>query len=424
MLIRENYLLDIAKKYGLSDKELEVLSLAIAGKPNKEIAEKLDISPEAVRKRLAHVYSRFDLGGRGTGKMAKLQQIILSESQAYQTGWEKNVDQKADNYDFYVEHGSLESLACQQILQPGCLLRIKAPWQMGKTSLMSRVLNYAASQGYRTVALNLRLAERNDFQNLDLFLRWFCSGVAVKLGLTHSVEEHWDNELGNSKLKCMSYFQDYVLAEDRPLALALDDLDRLFPYEEIAGEFLGMLRTCHEEAKTSNIWKNLRLVLVHTENYTHISVNQSPFNAGTLIELPELSPEAVRDLMGRYELDWDGTQVEQLMDLVGGHPYLVQLALTQVAQQKTKLEVLLETAATEAGIYGEHLRRYLLYLKEEPELAKALNQVVKANGKVELDLSWASKLQELGLVRWQNNYVTIRCELYRKYFPEHLRDSQ
>ncbi|HBY77530.1 MAG TPA: molecular chaperone Tir, partial [Cyanobacteria bacterium UBA11148] len=67
----------------------------------------------------------------------------------------------------------IESRACETILQPGALIRIKATRQMGKTSLMARILYHASQQGYRTVALSFQLAEGKVFADIDKFLRWF-----------------------------------------------------------------------------------------------------------------------------------------------------------------------------------------------------------------------------------------------------------
>jgi hypothetical protein len=42
---------------------------------------------------------------------------------------------------FYVERPPIERLCYETIVQPGALIRIKAPKQMGKTSLMLRILD-------------------------------------------------------------------------------------------------------------------------------------------------------------------------------------------------------------------------------------------------------------------------------------------
>ncbi|MBP5975944.1 AAA-like domain-containing protein [Brasilonema sp. CT11] len=78
---------------------------------------------------------------------------------------------------------------------------------------------------------------------LDKFLQWFITSIAETLELGQSVEEHWRKSLGNCKIKCRTYFEKYVLPGDSAVAIALDEVDRLFVHGEIAGEFLRMLRT-------------------------------------------------------------------------------------------------------------------------------------------------------------------------------------
>ncbi|MEH2144367.1 AAA-like domain-containing protein [Nostoc sp.] len=333
---------------------------------------------------------------------------------------------------YYVERPPIESLCQEEILIPGALLRIKAPPKMGKTELMSRLINYATNQGYRGVDLKLRLAEETDFESLDKFLQWFCSSITqmLEIKLDNKVNELWDQQLGNSKLKCMAYFEDYLLVDEdkSSLVLGLDDLDRVYQYPKIAGEFLGLLRTWHEKAKTRPIWERLRLILVHTKEYALLDINQSPFNAGIAIELPEFSLEQVKELAKRHKLNWDTSQVDQLMDMVGGHPYLVQEALKQITRWGMTLEELLETAPTEAGIYGDLLQEHLWNLQQNrqkyPKLNAALEQVITANDPVKLEPGLALKLDELGLVKWQDNGVKSRYKLYRLYFQERLKDIQ
>jgi hypothetical protein len=276
------------------------------------------------------------------------------------------------------------------------------------------------------VALNLRDTTPEDLSNLDKFLQWFCTIVTEILGLTHLVDEHWGKSLGNSKIKCRTYFEKYVLPEDNPLALALDEVDRLFPHREIAGEFLGMLRTWHEDAKTRSLWGRLRQVVLHTEVYRQLDINQSPFNAGTEIKLTDLSQNEVLSLAQQYGLGWDIAQVDQLMDMVGGHPYLVKAALEQVRRQDMTLEQLLQTAPTAFGIYRDHLERHWRNLQFNSPMATALKKIVMADTPVafnsELNLDMAVPLDDLGLVTLQSNGATPRYELYRQYFRTRLGD--
>lgn len=322
---------------------------------------------------------------------------------------------------FYIERPPIESRCYEMILQPGALIRIKAPRQMGKTSLMARVLNYAANHGCQTVSLSFQIAEKSIFSNLEQFLKWFCAYVGLELQLPNRLGDYWDDIFG-SKVNCKAYFERYLLPEiDRPLVLALDEVDRVFHHPEIADDFFGLLRTWHEESKKKEIWKKLRLIVVHsTEVYIPLDINQSPFNVGLPIDLPEFTAVQVQELARRYGLNWQTSQVEQLMNMVGGHPFLIRLAFYHIARQDITLEQLLETAPTEAGLYSDHLRRHLWNLQQHPQLAAAIKEVVSTSNPVRLEAVIAFKLHSMGLVHLQGNDVKPRCHLYRQYFQERL----
>jgi len=322
---------------------------------------------------------------------------------------------------FYVERSPIEARCYETIVKPGALIRIKAPRQMGKTSLMSRILYHGEQQNYVTLPLSFQLADRAVFADLDKFLRWFCASVGLGLQLPNKLKDYWDDIFG-SKVNCKAYFEQYLLREmDCPLVLGLDEVDRVFEHRHIAEDFFGLLRAWHEEAKNRAVWQKLRLVVVHsTEVYVPLDNNQSPFNVGLPIELPEFSPEHVHDLATRHGLSWRSSHIQQLMTLVGGHPYLVRVALYHIAKQDMTLDQLLYTAPTEAGPYSDHLRRHLWNLEQYPALATALAKAVATTEPVRLEASQAFKLHSMGLVHLNGNNVTLRYELYRQYFRDRL----
>ncbi|MBW4469606.1 MAG: AAA-like domain-containing protein [Stenomitos rutilans HA7619-LM2] len=322
---------------------------------------------------------------------------------------------------FYVERSPLETRCYDTIVKPGALIRIKAPRQMGKTSLMSRILYHGEQQNYVTLPLSFQLADRAIFSDLDKFLRWFCASVGLGLQLPNKLKDYWDDIFG-SKVNCKAYFEQYLLREmDTPLVLGLDEVDRVFEHRQIAEDFFGLLRAWHEEAKNRAVWQKLRLVVVHsTEVYVPLDNNQSPFNVGLPIELPEFNLEQVHDLAARHGLHWGESQSHQLMLLVGGHPYLVRVALYHIAKQDMTLKQLLQNAPTEAGPYSDHLRRHLWNLEQYPDIAAALARTVATTEPVRLEASQAFKLHSMGLVHLNGNNVTLRYELYRQYFRDRL----
>jgi AAA-like domain len=329
--------------------------------------------------------------------------------------------------DFYVERPPIESICYETLLQPGSLLRIKAPKLMGKTTLITGVLAQLAQEGYRTINLSFELADRKThFTNLNKFLRWFCLNLSRELKLPSQLDDYWDEEGMGSKVSCTTYFEEYLLVStDSPLILCLDDVDVLFPYPEIYEDFFGLLRSWYEKARSRQHWKKLRLAIVHaTDVYISLNINQSPFNVGLPIELPEFTCQQVRNLAGKYRLEIDTAIIDSLIELVGGHPYLLEQAFAHLkSYPDITPNLLLTKATTEAGIYRHHLQEYCLNLQEHPELALAFKKVVISDKPVQLEPRSAYQLQSMGLVKLSGNEVEPRCNLYRQYFCDRLEDN-
>ncbi|WP_339386250.1 AAA-like domain-containing protein [Calothrix rhizosoleniae] len=319
---------------------------------------------------------------------------------------------------FYIERNGIESLCYQTVEKPAALIRIKAPKLMGKTSLARRIVAQGIKRNYQGVYLDLGGVNKEVITNLDKFLRWLCSKVSLELDLDNQVDHAWNTSFLGSNDNCTAYFRKHILKQiNSPLVLVLDEVDRLFPYNEVVEDFFGMLRSWHEKGKISEVWKQLRLVLAHsTEVYIPLDYHQSPFNAGIPIELAEFNQQQIEDLATRHDINLQDSLLAELRTMVGGHPYLLRLAMYDVAMRKTTFKKLLESATTEAGIYSHHLRYLLDILRDAPDLVPALKRVVNDNSGVELDSMEIYKLHSLGLVQRENNHVTPRCQLYRDYF--------
>lgn len=182
------------------------------------------------------------------------------------------------------------------------------------------------------------------------------------------------------------------------------------------------MRSWYEEAKRRPIWQKLRLIVVHsTEVYVPLQLHQSPFNVGLPIQLQSFSFEQVQQLALRYGLAWkNGLEATLLMDMVGGHPALVHLALYHLSQQEITLTQLLQNSATPTGIYYHHLQRHWVTLEAQPELASALHKVINTTEAVQLEPVIAYKLSSMGFIKLDNNKATPSCQLYRKYFQSKL----
>jgi len=342
---------------------------------------------------------------------------------------------------FYIPRPPAEEQAFSELERPGGLLRIKAPSNTGKTSLLLRSLEYARSQGAKTVLINIQEADSDILNDLNRFLRWFCRNAAQQLGIDNKLDDYWDDEIGY-KVSCKIYFREYLLAQiSTPIVLALDEVDQLFEYPALVQEFLPMLRVWHEEAMELAVWQKLRLVLSYnSEVYVPLKISQSPFNIGLSIQLPSLTLAQTQALAAKYDLSFskgetsrsdiqnpdiqnpdiqnpDIQNLERLHSLVSGHPYLIQLALYWRSERDIQLSHILENASTQSGIYSAHLRRHWQIMQKHPELKGALSRVLKdRDSGAQIDAMLACQLERMGLVTLSGNAAVIASDLYYLYF--------
>lgn len=327
---------------------------------------------------------------------------------------------------FYIERPPTERLCTAEIMQPGALIRLRAPRQFGKTSLVTRIISHAAENGFRTAVISLRAADQQLFDNSNQFLRWFCAVVARALGLPNQLDTRWDDLFG-SIYSCSDYFETYLLPNsESPLLLVIDKVDDLFEHPEVASDFLGMLRAWYEQIRyginQKSEWCRLRLLMSYsTDAWIPLNLHQSPFNVGLLVELPAFNQEQVEELAQRYGLAPVSHHADVLLQLLGGSPSLTQLALFHLSQQHTTLETLLQTAVSPDSIFKDHLN-YVLSRVERYNLLKLMIGLATQPHLAESYPRGILQLQGLGLIKFEGQRALPRCQLYRRYFGQLSQD--
>jgi len=327
---------------------------------------------------------------------------------------------------FYIERLPIESLCHETLVKLGSSIHIVAPQQMGKTSLMTRILQQAREEGFQTILLNLQLAESAIVCDLKLFLQWFCAVVTRGLDLPQQVLTYWDDIYG-ANANTTYYFETYLLPKlDHPLVLALDNAEKLLNYPEIAQEFFRLLQTWGEKAsygdRCSQMWQKLRLVMANsTEFYAMSGANSIEFAAELSLQLPELTKEQVEDLVIRHGFSLQPQQIQQFYQFLGGHPALIQLTLNGIKTEKISIDQFLATVNAEADLYQEHLYQLLEHLQQDSGLMNALIQLVNSSTPVAFEPILTRRLQHLGLVQVDQGKVRLRCQLYYHYFRDRLK---
>ncbi|MUG94283.1 hypothetical protein F7734_18605 [Scytonema sp. UIC 10036] len=323
---------------------------------------------------------------------------------------------------FYIDRPPLEKRVYQEVAQPGCVIRIRAPKQMGKSSLVLRLLAFAQTQGYHTVNLNCFQFDSECLTDINKLLRRLCWRIATELGIAPNIKEKWDEDIGYN-LSSSFYLENYLLNQcQKPVVLVLNEIDRFFESPHICQDFFALLRSWCEEARHNRNWQKLRLVMVYSmEEYVSLDINLSPFNIGLPIRLNEFTQTQVEDLARRYRFNLcKPRDIEQLISLVGGHPALIQMSFYYLCCQEITMQELIQDAIANGGIYRYHLWRYSIKLQENPGLAKTYAKILASQQDIFLNPIEAYKLESLGLIRFEGDRILPRCKLYWAYFQKQL----
>jgi hypothetical protein len=201
----------------------------------------------------------------------------------------------------------------------------------------------------------------------------------------------------------------------------MDEVDRVFglPYRD---DFFALLRSWDDERAFDPLWKKLNLVLAYSTDPRQAiqDPNQSPFNVGTKIQLGDFSSDEVWELNHRYAHPLKRkVQLQALMEVIGGHPYLTQQALYALAARTQTLPGLLHMDNADVGPFADHLHHYRRLLETDPTLRQSLRQML-TNGNCP-DYGRFLRLRSLGLITgMSHNEAQPRCRLYAVYFQRVL----
>ncbi len=320
---------------------------------------------------------------------------------------------------FYIEREADARLRAE-VVKLGSTTTIRAPQQTGKSSLLVRGVQHARDNGAKIVSLDLQRVDEEHLASPDTFLRYLAELIVRKLRLdVAEVDAAWDSSLGPQD-KLTYFMEDYVLPEaGAPIVLAMDEVDRLL-HTPFSTDFFALIRSWHNNRAMDEIWDNLNLIMViSTEPYHLIAdVNQSPFNVGLKLHLDDLDEADVQDLNQRHNSPVGADDFAGFMQLLGGQPYLCRRALYTMVTQRLTFAELERTATSDSGPFGDHLRRHLAELREDPASVAALAEVIRQNRCSNDDARF--RLLRAGLVKVTGDRVVPRCDLYRRYFEGKL----
>jgi AAA-like domain len=415
-----------------------VLIQFLLGSSDAEIADRIKSTKDNIRQHISKICQLYEITDRNC-EGGRLRECLVEEFRKYKPellgGKWKNepLDELPTNFPFpggalaldsqlYIDREpnesglkrSIEADIKAAVMEPRAFIRIIAPSKFGKTSLLLRIEAHARAQNFRTVYINIKQEfDRELLEDRSMFMRAFCDIVGDRLNDNTNI--HW-RDRQTPQMNCTRYIETLLDLAAEPIALLLDGVEVLYTADTINQEFFQMLRRWHDNGASREVWGKIRHIMAYScDNYGTIDLARSPFNIGRHYELGEFNEASILDLATKYQLNWDLGRVTQLMSLIGGHPYLVNLACYYFATRSDlTIENFLDDESEIVTIYQSYLDSLVNYLERNIELKSTLKRVIDPNLEMlKLGERLNHILYSMGLIKYLNSEIKIRCQLYQ-----------
>jgi hypothetical protein len=302
----------------------------------------------------------------------------------------------------------------------GYTLTIQAGRQMGKSSLLGRVMQRAQQAGKQVAFIDFQAFGAAEMADPSALYYQFCYLIEDELGLPPELDKHWSAPLPPVQ-KATRFMERRILPACKPggLLLALDEADSLLD-SKINQDFFGMLRSWHNlRAMRPAVWGPFALAqVISTEPHMLIdNLSQSPFNVGTNLRLEDFTPAEAARVNTSHASPLSAAEQATLYQLLDGHPYLTRKAYYLLSKRRYTLAELLKEADSETGPFGDHLRALLARLHTRPDLPAAMRQALRVGM---ADTAPRHRLIAGGLLKEAGGRLVPRNQLYGAYLSRVL----
>jgi hypothetical protein len=311
---------------------------------------------------------------------------------------------------------SFDQRALSEASATGRTVVLKGPRQVGKTSLLFRMIARARDSGKSVAYVDLQLFETDALRKPELFYKRFTSEIANGLDIEPPANPRTPQDVTR-------WLERQVLKPSpAPVSLAIDETERAL-WADFKEDLFGMMRSWHNgrASPTAPAWKKLDLFLVtSTEPALFIQGAQSPFNVGTIVTLTGFDDAALAAMNRVRGEPLNSGELIRLRELVAGQPYLVSKAMYEVSLPSLRMmpTELFASAADDHGPFRDHLQRFVIALQDMPEVLSAFREVLQGRGC--RDEKMAYRLESAGLATRQAGKVVAGCPLYQQFFERRL----
>ncbi len=334
-------------------------------------------------------------------------------------------------------------------LKRGEFCYVLNPRQMGKSSLMVRMINHLQHEGICCAPIDMTRIGSEDITP-D---RWY-KGIAFELGRRFSLREKinlktwWMEREDLSSVQRLSEFIESVLlvevaTSSTKLVIFIDEIDSILGLKFPVNDFFALIRSCYNQRSLNPAYQRLTFaffgVTTPTDLITDIQI--TPFNIGQCIQLEGFKEHEAQPLLqGLAEkVSNPQTLLKAVLAWTNGQPFLTQ-KLCKIIRNTSELippnreaewiEDLVKIQIIdrwEAQDEPEHLRTIrdrIIKNKISLRLLTLYQQVLEREEVLAINTPEERELLLSGLVVKQQGLLRIQNRIYASIFDRSWLDRQ
>jgi CHASE3 domain sensor protein len=334
--------------------------------------------------------------------------------------------------------------------------------QMGKSSLMVRMMHHLQQEGYRCAAIDItRIGGENVtseqwYKGLVVEL-WQGFDLIGKVNLKH----WWNQQLDLSPLQRLSRFIEEVLlievkaeGEDSPppIAIFVDEIYSILGLNFPVNDFFALIRSCYNQRSLNREYQRLTFVLFGVATPSDLIDNpqRTPFNIGRAIRLNGFKIHEAQPLLQGLKETVSSPQLvlKAILAWTNGQPFLTQklckLIRTEAIGQSPRkanatpthneaewIDRLVQTHIIdnwETQDEPEHLKtirdRLLKNKRQVSLILKLYRNILEREQMTVFDCPEIRELLLSGLVVKQQNHLIVHNRIYSSVFDRVWLETQ
>jgi len=312
--------------------------------------------------------------------------------------------------------------------------------QMGKSSLMVRMIHHLQKEGFSCAAIDMtRIGSENITPT-----QWY-KGLAVELWQSFDLlgavnfKAWWNEQKDLSPVQCLSRFiQDILLdkVKSTHIFIFLDEIDSVLGLNFPVNDFFALIRFCYNQRTINPEYKRLTFALFGVATPTELITDykRTPFNIGQAIELKGFQVHEAQPLLQGLTEKVSNPQVvlKEVLAWTSGQPFLTQKLCKLIRSSSSPIptngeaewiENLVQTNVIdnwESQDEPEHLRtirdRILKSDRQPVRLLELYRQIWHRGEVVSVDSPESRELLLSGLVVKQQGSLRVRNRIYKFIF--------